>query len=547
MAFSLVGFLKGILIQDPVDRTKQLELNISSSATTGTKTTIVAQQTGNRLVTLPDSDFDFNEVITETSVSTLSNKTLDNTNIITVKDSNLTIQNTADTTKHVKFDLSGITTGTTRTIPLPDSNATLVNISSAQTLSNKTLDNTTIETIKASNLTIQDPSDVTKQVQLNVSAVSTGTTRTVSIPDASLIVVGTATTQTLTNKTLTGNTAANLINGSGTLNLNSSGSITVPNATDTLVGKATTDILSNKSFPSVVLNGSVSGTATLQAANTTSSYSIKFPSAQGAASTVPTNDGSGNLSWASTLTNPMTTGGDIIYGGASGVPTRLANGALGQVLQSNGGTTAPSWITPGINFQYFSTPTTTTFTAPANRNSSTVYKITCVGGGASGGTSSGSVGGGGGGGGGTAVTYLTGLSPSSSTTLTVGGGGGAIVAGNTAGSAGGFSSFGAGPSCRAEGGSPGQNNTGSVRGGAGGIGFIGDLLFSGNAGSGGYTVAGISNFGGIGGGSTFGGGGTGAFVTTLGGDGTKGGGGGGGNSAIGSGAGGSGFVLVEWI
>jgi hypothetical protein len=43
------------------------------------------------------------------------------------------------------------------------------------------------------------------------------------------------------------------------------------------------------------------------------------------------------------MSNPMTTGGDIIYGGASGVATRLANGSAGQVLQSNGTTLAPSW------------------------------------------------------------------------------------------------------------------------------------------------------------------------------------------------------------
>ncbi len=41
----------------------------------------------------------------------------------------------------------------------------------------------------------------------------------------------------------------------------------------------------------------------------------------------------------------MTTGGDIIYGGGSGAPTRLANGTAGQVLQSNGTTLAPSWAT----------------------------------------------------------------------------------------------------------------------------------------------------------------------------------------------------------
>lgn len=41
--------------------------------------------------------------------------------------------------------------------------------------------------------------------------------------------------------------------------------------------------------------------------------------------------------------SPMTTGGDLIYGGASGTGTRLANGSLNQILTSNGGTNAPSW------------------------------------------------------------------------------------------------------------------------------------------------------------------------------------------------------------
>lgn len=43
--------------------------------------------------------------------------------------------------------------------------------------------------------------------------------------------------------------------------------------------------------------------------------------------------------------SPMTTGGDIIYGGASGTGTRLPNGTSGQVLTSNGTTLAPSWQT----------------------------------------------------------------------------------------------------------------------------------------------------------------------------------------------------------
>lgn len=41
--------------------------------------------------------------------------------------------------------------------------------------------------------------------------------------------------------------------------------------------------------------------------------------------------------------NPMTTAGDVIYGGASGTPTRLAIGTAGQVLKVNAGATAPEW------------------------------------------------------------------------------------------------------------------------------------------------------------------------------------------------------------
>lgn len=43
------------------------------------------------------------------------------------------------------------------------------------------------------------------------------------------------------------------------------------------------------------------------------------------------------------LSNPMTTAGDIIYGGASGVPTRLPVGTANQVLRTNAGATAPEW------------------------------------------------------------------------------------------------------------------------------------------------------------------------------------------------------------
>jgi hypothetical protein len=65
------------------------------------------------------------EVATISGTQTLTNKTLDNSNIITVRDDRFTLQDSGDTTKQVVFQLSGLTTGVTRTITVPDSDITL--------------------------------------------------------------------------------------------------------------------------------------------------------------------------------------------------------------------------------------------------------------------------------------------------------------------------------------------------------------------------------------------------------------------------------------
>jgi len=59
-----------------------------------------------------------------------------------------------------------------------------------------------------------------------------------------------------------------------------------------------------------------------------------------------TNDGS-SYSWGSTLSNPLTTSGDIIVGGSSGVANRLGIGSVGQILTVYNSTTL-QWQTPSI-------------------------------------------------------------------------------------------------------------------------------------------------------------------------------------------------------
>lgn len=99
--------------------------------------------------------------------------------------------------------------------------------------------------------------------------------------------VQTDTTQTLTNKTISGNIAANLVNSAGTIDFNSSGTITVPNATDTLVGRATTDALSHKSIAYSVSNDSTAGSDATLAAFTTGIIRLTAPTTLASVAGIP--------------------------------------------------------------------------------------------------------------------------------------------------------------------------------------------------------------------------------------------------------------------
>ena len=74
--------------------------------------------------------------------------------------------------------------------------------------------------------------------------------------------------------------------------------------------------------------------------------------------------------------NPMTTGGDLIYGGASGVETRLANGTADQFLKSTGTTTAPVWGSPVTSVAALTLVTTGTDLSSTVANGTTTPVIT---------------------------------------------------------------------------------------------------------------------------------------------------------------------------
>lgn len=65
--------------------------------------------------------------------------------------------------------------------------------------------------------TLRDEGDATKKVMFQLSGITTGNTRTLTVPDASTTLVGTDTTQTLTNKTLTAAALSGATTVSGTV------------------------------------------------------------------------------------------------------------------------------------------------------------------------------------------------------------------------------------------------------------------------------------------------------------------------------------------
>jgi len=255
-----------------------------------------------------------------------------------------------------------------------------------------TTGNTTITLPTSGTMITSSSPTITTPVIDSISASATNATNSLwSTNSTGTISIGSGlTTGTLNIATGTGSTNINIGHTGAIFGLTGSftmtGNVTGTGSFDTI--QATTSLFStpgNISFGSGATQGYVFGTTSslilnivagagtnnktigIGTSSTGGTTAITIGSSSGATSTVTLNgtvnttSGSfkvGNTTLAQGVTgtitfpatagtlmlNPMTTAGDIIYGGASGAPTRLAGSATNNyVLTYNTGTTAPVW------------------------------------------------------------------------------------------------------------------------------------------------------------------------------------------------------------
>jgi hypothetical protein len=106
-------------------------------------------------------------------------------------DSSTYISTAADSTKKAAFNLSNISTNTTRVMTLPNVTGNLLTTNSASSFSNKTLDDATTFFVNST--------DNTKKLQFQAAGITASTTRTFTVPDASGTLALDTATQTFSN------------------------------------------------------------------------------------------------------------------------------------------------------------------------------------------------------------------------------------------------------------------------------------------------------------------------------------------------------------
>jgi hypothetical protein len=187
------------------------------------------------------------DVVTTSATQTLTNKTL--------TDSTTSFQDETDNTKKMQLQISGVTTGTTRTLTVPNASGTIALTSD---LTGTTWDLDGDVTVTAETFTLGGANTLTVSVD-NDSHSHTGTTLS-AIGSASISASAIGTTQLAASAVTAAKIAANTITGAeiaagaiGASELSSSISITT---TGTMTPTGTADITTTSGYNSVYMGGS---------------------------------------------------------------------------------------------------------------------------------------------------------------------------------------------------------------------------------------------------------------------------------------------------
>lgn len=150
------------VISDVTDTT--IKIAFDAAGTTGTKTTLTMSQTANRVLTFPDAT---DTLVGKATTDIMTNKSM--------SDSTFFVVDSGDNSKKLAFQISGVTTATTRTWTVPDSDDTFVGKSTTDLLLNKSMSD--------SSFFIVDNGDTSKRASFQASGITASNNRVITLLD----------------------------------------------------------------------------------------------------------------------------------------------------------------------------------------------------------------------------------------------------------------------------------------------------------------------------------------------------------------------------
>ena len=295
-------------------------------------------------------------------------------------DANFLLYDNGDSTKNLAFQLSGITTGTLRTLTVPDANITIENTGHAakhhtggsDAIFDQSLDKS--DDVEFATVGIGDaPTGSARKFHqhggkftVESSSGSYGQFQVInpSAGEVSFVLANEAVANedgTITSET----TAQTWAFGTGSYG-NSATTFVIGNNEGGSVFHVLPDgkvgLGSDNSDPAEALD--VAGNIALRDIDNefTATFDVQEQLSDDVVLTIP--NASGTLAL-----NPMTTAGDIVVGGTSGAPARLALGTASQQLRVNSGATGLEYFTPAAG----GTKTLAVFTAEHNQPPATAF------------------------------------------------------------------------------------------------------------------------------------------------------------------------------